>query len=67
MWTIPQEAAGEIGKKFIAVNEYPTPTIGMRDNPKIPIAKNMKYTFPTQRAEIVIKRPNVEVSMIKLS
>lgn len=25
MWTIPQDAAGEIGKEFIAVKVYPIP------------------------------------------
>ena len=34
MCTIPQEAAGETGKQFIAVNVYPIPRIGMIINPK---------------------------------
>jgi len=62
---MPQEAAGEIGRQFIAVNVYPIPSIGIIPKPKREIPKQRNGLFPDQRDTtkiIVNKEHEVRIS-----
>ena len=55
MWTIPHEAAGEIGWQFKDVNVYPIPRIGIIEKPKSEIPMHRKGLFPDMRDNTKIK------------
>lgn len=50
IWTIPQEAAGDTGRKFIPANVYPIPRIGIMINPKSAKLRTTKVLFSVGRA-----------------